>query len=569
MGIPLSQTPFAHFFEKLFSFQKEAKNKIKYSFLKSILNSDALNFIDLKEKEQILYYFESNRINHIDFDELQNLIKNNPSVEKLTACFKIFDNPIHFLDSIQELIHGLLQIDNQSPFLLSYQYLFTQLSAILRQEDKLNITAALLLFRDMQNEQKLSFKGSKTTGIQVMGMLETRLLDFENVIMTSVNEGILPSGKSDHSYITYSLKKDYGLPTHTEKDAIYAYHFFRLLQRTKNCFLIYDNDQTGFNKGDKSRFITYLEVFRKPEINISNIPFALNTSLKKRDLIEIKKNKDIMVQLNALAESGFSPTALTTYISNPIRFYKKYILRVEEEKGVNDVIDARDFGSVVHNTLEDLYKNNSTLTTDKIDVFEKNFEKRLKDNYSEFYASEEYQKGQNRIQYEIARSYIQRFLEIEKNKLQRHRIEILEIEKDLETTISTSKLEVKLKGKIDRIDKCDGNLRIIDLKTGFTNTSDLKFEDFEEIVSDEEKAKIFQTLFYAYLMHKNFDYTEMQAGIISFKNLGSWFMPVKHHKSNLIDTTFLEAFENKLIELITEILSPNIPFLEKESIFES
>jgi hypothetical protein len=569
MGIPLGQSSYANFFDSLFTFQKEANIDVKYNFLKSILNSEILNYADHKEKHQILDYLETKKISSITFDGLDELISTSSLIKKLLVCLKITENPTLFLNNVQELILAILQHQQHSAFLLSYQYLFSQLVMLLKEEKHLSMTAVLLLFRDMQKDQKLSFKGSKTSGIQVMGMLETRLLDFENIIMTSVNEGILPSGKSDNSYITYSLKKDYGLPTHTEKDAVYAYHFFRLLQRSKKCFLIYDNDQTGFNKGDKSRFITYLEVFKNPNIKIETNPFALDTGLEKRRPMRIVKTNDIMTKIKALSDSGFSPTALSAYISNPIKFYKKYVLNVKEQNSINNVIDARDFGSVVHNTLEDLYKNKSVLKLEDLDTFEKNYEENLKKRYSEFYASEEYQKGQNRIQFEIARSYINRFLDIEKKNLKKHPVEIIDIEKKLEAVISTSNSDVKLKGKIDRIDKCNGNLRIIDLKTGFTNTSNLKFDDFEDIVSDEEKAKIFQTLFYAYLFYRNYKVKEIQAGIISFKNLGSWFMPVKHIKNNLIDEEFLKAFESKLLQLINEILDPNIPFIEKESIFES
>jgi hypothetical protein len=569
MGVPLAQSSHAVFFDNLFTFQKEGKKEIKYNFLKSLLNYDILDVIKDNEKHQILSFFQSNRVHSMTLLELKKNSFSNIFIEKLIECLTIAESPVIFISSVLDLINEAHQLHRESPFLLGYQFLFSELKDILQEEKKLSITAALLLFRDMQKDQKLSFKGSKTSGLQVMGMLETRLLDFRNIIMTSVNEGILPSGKSDNSYITYSLKKDYGLPTHTEKDAIYAYHFFRLLQRTKKCFLIYDNDQTGFNKGDKSRFITYLEVFRPSHIQLKSEPFLLDTRLDKRSPVKVEKTAEVMNQLKILARDGFSPTALSTYISNPLNFYKKYVLNVKEAIEISEVIDLRDYGTIIHNTLEDLYTGVSFLKLKDVEDFENKYIDQLNTRFNEVYAESEHQKGQNRIHYEIAKSSIGRFLELERKFLKTRKVEIIGLEKYLETIIQISGFEVKLKGKIDRIDKQGDLLRIIDLKTGSVSTSDLKFEDFEEIITDEEKAKVFQTMFYAYLFYKEYNITELQSGIISFKNLSSWFMPIKHHKKNKIDENFIKAFEEKLFELINEILDQDIPFIEKESIFES
>ena len=163
-----------------------------------------------------------------------------------------------------------------------------------------------------------------------------------------------------------------------KKDAIYAYHFFRLLQRAKQGFIVYDNDQSGFNKGEKSRFINYLKIFKSPNLILKEEQFSLSTKLESNNPVEIQKTPEIMSKLVSLCEYGLSPTALTTYILNPILFYKRYVLEVKEPEGVDDVINPRDFGSVMHKTIEEFYdQSNSTLNNEMLDDFSKQSKKIL------------------------------------------------------------------------------------------------------------------------------------------------------------------------------------------------
>lgn len=571
MGLTLQHSPLANVFELLFEVQKQKSDRIQYSFLKSLFSAEIFRDRRFKEHKSILSHLEKHKLTSISFSELMSIKTFGLALKAVLMCVKPYKTAQDFIYALVHLINSLLESIQQpyKVYLLSYQYLVYELESLLKKEKNLSHMAVYLLFRDMQREQKLSFKGSKSSGLQVMGMLESRLLDFETIIMTSVNEGILPTGKTNNSYMTFSLKKTYGLPTHTEKDSIYAYHFFRLLQRCKRCFLIYDNDQTGFNKGDKSRFINYMEVFKHSQHKIKTRPFALSTTLESQNPLQVKKTKEVMAILHQQAERGFSPTALSTYISNPIKFYKKYVLKVKETESIEDVIDARDYGTVLHHTIEKLYKNISELQPSSIAYFENHYLNLLKSEFDKIYAESEYAHGQNRIQFEIAKTSLLRFFTKEKQKLKSGKVDIIEIEEDSEIYVETKHHKVKLKGQIDRIDRYKDNLRIIDLKSGSVSSSHLKFDDFEETISDEEKAKAFQTLFYAYIYSKTHKVEQMQAGIISFKNLDSWFMPVKHIKNTTIDESFLSAFEAKLFQLIDEILDPNIPFLEKESIFDS
>jgi hypothetical protein len=566
MGLPLIQSPITDFFSILIEHHKSNKNTLDYNFLKKLFEHDLLNQAEFFQLQEVMRYLMINNLKSINLEKLKNLSDFNPEINILFKCLEINITPLDFTSALIEFINISLALKENTfrHFLIGFKNVFTALKTTLEEHSHLSFMAFNLIFKEKIESEKLSFKGSKLKGLQIMGMLETRLLDFENVILTSVNEGILPSGKTDNSYITYNLKKEYGLPTHTEKDAVYAYHFFRLLQRAKKCFLIYDNDQSGFNKGEQSRFITYLQVFKSPNHQLTEEQFSLSTQLTAKSLIEIEKTPEILSSILDLAKSGFSPTALTTYILNPILFYKRYILKVKETEQIEDVISHKDFGTLIHNTLENMYNNIGYLDEQKLEVFKKKADDLLKTTFEEVYAKGSYHTGANRIQLEIAKAYLIKFFEKELQSQKKSKTEILSIEETVNSNFKTSKNEVVLKGKIDRVDKHAGDLRIIDLKTGKVEAKHLKFNDFENVISDYDYSKAFQILFYALLYHKKHQCTNIKAGIISFKNLSVWFMPLQFNKIDVIDQDMLTTFEGYLGSLIDEILDPNIPFKEKE-----
>ena len=175
--------------------------------------------------------------------------------------------------------------------------------------------------------ENLSFQGEPLQGLQLMGMLETRVLDFQTVIITSVNEGILPGGKNEFSFIPFDVKKYFGLPTYQEKDAIFSYHFQRLLQRATNIYLIYNTETDGYGAGEKSRFITQLEINNPNILKTIISPKLQQTKFPK---LEIEKTSEVLERLKIVFSEGISPSSLATYIYNPISFYeqkvKKYIV---------------------------------------------------------------------------------------------------------------------------------------------------------------------------------------------------------------------------------------------------
>jgi len=566
MGLPLSYSPFSEVFEFLMAHQKLQKDSIHAKQLLKLISSS----IFAGGQVLISQLLEMDK-RFITYEDIIKLHPKAASLKQLFECLKRYEAPEDFIQSLHQLIKELLASlsTRLTPFLNGYSTILDRLHNTLQEYPGLTIKDMCYLFSTYERDEKLSFKGTQTEGLQIMGMLETRLLDYKNVIMLSVNEGVIPSGKTDNSFVTYTQKKQYGLPTHKDKDAVYAYHFFRLLQRSENCYFIYDDDKSGFNKGEMSRFAKYLQIFKLPQHTQSSEVFLLPTQINTKEKGVIRKTDSILQKLKTLAQSGFSPTALTTYIENPIRFYKRYVLGVREEQEIEDELNHREFGTIVHDTLEYLYSGLKTpLSEEDIADFNLRKEEVLKLNFDKIYAKEAYLKGSNRLKYEIASASISQFLAKEKQHLKKHRITILALEKEVQTTLKTTFHEVKLKGKIDRIDKCNGNrIRIIDYKTGNVVPSDLTIKEWEEVIENYEYSKVFQTLFYALVYSKTAQIDQLEAGIISLKNLNNWFMPVKKGKQLVIDAQLLHEFETYLVQLIDEILDPEMPFVEKESTY--
>ena len=188
-----------------------------------------------------------------------------------------------------------------------------------------------------------------------MGVLETRLLDFDTVILTQANEGILPAKSIDDSWIPYDMKKQFGLPTRDEKNAIFSYHFFRLMYRAKKVYILYDGQGDGLGGGEMSRFVRQwaTQLPENHSMRFFNQSVTLNTVTRQRH--EILKTPSLIKRLQEMAKKGLSATALSNYIADPIRFYNNYVLRISENEELEESIAYQTLGTVIHNTLEELY----------------------------------------------------------------------------------------------------------------------------------------------------------------------------------------------------------------------
>lgn len=583
MGLALKYTPLASFFESILQLHVHNQPDLFYKDVLQICGHPSFKMAFPKESKQLKNYFVENNILNISRTDFFQKFKTTDDAFKkaLQLIFKATENNSNQL--LQNCIDLCLLLKHynqenalQLQYVFSFHKLFLQLKNLTQNTDYIQTNKAFFhVYKDILAHQTLDFQGSPFEGIQLMGMLETRVLDFENIIIASVNEGVLPSGKSENSYIPFDLKIAFNLPTYKDKDAIYAYHFFRLLQRAKNIHLLYNNDASGMEKAEQSRFLRHLEVFPQAKHQYQHHVVSASTKASLQSLQEIPKTPAILKKLKALLANGISPSALTTYIRNPLDFYKRYVLRIDETEEIEEEVSYRVYGNILHDTLQSLYEpfKEKQLKKADIEVFLANYETELHHQFSKHYNADAIKKGKNLIAFEIAKQQCERFLKQELKSIENHELQIISIEETRKIPLKVKNLDfpIFLKGKADRVDLLDGTFRIIDYKTGKVQQNELVVEnEWDNFTEDYKYSKAFQVLFYGLLFKDEAKHKTMESGIFSFKNLNEGFLKFGkktgkgHQKEHEISDEIMHDFEMHLSELIQEIVNPEIPFTEKE-----
>ena len=286
-----------------------------------------------------------------------------------------------------------------------------------------------------------------------------------------------------------------------------------------------------------------------------------------------------MERIEEVANKGFSPSSLTSYIRNQIDFYYQKILKVKQFEDVEETVASNTLGTVVHNALEDFYKPiiGQFLTVEILQDLKKKIEKTVTHHFKDIYKEGDLKSGKNLIIYEIAKRYVLNFLNLEIADVKDgNKIKILEIESDdnrVKLEIPELDFPVYLTGKVDRVDEYNSVTRIIDYKTGKVEQGKVNIVDWEELNTDYDKySKPCQILAYAYMMNAKNPFTNpVEAGIISFKNLNNGFLKFgvkesthSRKKDELISKETLDNYFVELKKLILEICNPDIDFIEKE-----
>jgi CRISPR/Cas system-associated exonuclease Cas4 (RecB family) len=435
----------------------------------------------------------------------------------------------------------------------------------------------LRLFRQYARGEKIPFAGEPLKGLQVMGVLESRNLDFKNVFILSLNEGVFPSAGNQGSYIPYSIRKTYGLPTPEHQGAIYAYLFYRAIQRSENVFLFYNSEPDVLGQGEMSRYLQQLIYESKLKIN----EHVLHNPVQPRPITPIVVNKEESV-LKALARlnegtirsRGLSPSALNTYLECRLKFYFKYLAKVREPDIVEEEIDPRILGNFLHSVMEGFYhrlrekKKNQTIDADDFDLLEGRLDKLIDEAFIKEYYLDPRQpvayEGQRVVVREVIKRFAKKIIEYDRQYVP-FTMEALEQNAWMyNIKISHSPGFVVLGGTIDRIDKKENEVRIIDYKTG---RDELDFKDVESLFSRDGKRNkaAFQTLLYA-LLYKNNNATsalKIVPGLINRNNLfdDEFQFGLKMNKGYLEDATpMFPEFERHLSTLLEEIFDPKEVF---------
>ncbi len=585
MGLPLSQLPFAAFIHQFFNLKNslQTAGSFYYKDLIAILQSPFTKILLEKKPCDQLYdtIIKNNWVYISPKMIFENLKSSKTQFSKL--LFAKYETNTQLITALHQLtssicthykaIDNLEQLGYTHKFLIVFEELLDLVSKY-PNIDTLKVVQQLL--NEKIKNEKIDFLGEPFKGLQIMGVLESRCLDFETVILTSVNEGILPSGKKGNSFIPYDLKIDLNLPTFKEKDAIYAYHFYRLIQRCTTAHLLYNTEVDEFNSGEKSRFIQQLELETHPNHEIKHAIVTTNSNFNYSPITEISKDESVINKLSQIAQKGFSPSALAAYLRDPLSFYEQYILGVRDSEEVEEEVAANTLGTVIHNVLENFYKpiTGRIITINDIAQMQKHTRSAVEKEFQITYATNQISTGINYITLEVAIEYITKFLKLELAQIKAgNEIHIIAIESDIATQIEVPKLNfpVSIRGKVDRVDRYNGQLRIVDYKTGTVNATDLKIRDWSSLSIDDKRSKALQILMYAYMYCSENTITEpVHGGIISFKKLNDGFLSFGkyaekgNHSNPEINDAIFKSFLVQLEQLIMEICDISIPFIKKE-----
>ncbi len=478
---------------------------------------------------------------------------------------------------------GLKQ-DKDATVALELEYIQAMATALNRLKELIkscpeinDIPSIFQLLKEIMSAESVAFDGEALHGLQLMGVLETRTLDFEKIIILGVNEGVLPSGKSGATFIPFDLKKHFGLPLHLDKDAVYAYHFYRLLQRAKKICILYNSETDAFGSGEKSRFITQLEMelpLKNKNATVTERISTGNISTSSSKSIFIDKNENaIQILIKKLkGKIGLSASAINLYKECSLKFWFKYVGNLAEDEELDEEMKAGTFGDILHKVLENLYAKfvSKKVSSKELHFSDEEINEEINKAYQFHYPEETELKGKNYLATKIIFQYIKKMTRhdatfVRQLEAQQKELILVAVEKDIFTSLSIDfqeePFEINFSGKIDRIDLPNDLFRIVDYKSSVnSDRDDFKFKDFETLFQDPKQNKLFQLFFYSWLCFKeNLSASDkISPCIIPFKNY-------KGHPEYILDKDdfvlkltdeLLKKFEDHLLEFVRELLNP-------------
>lgn len=462
---------------------------------------------------------------------------------------------IGFIEKLKELIKADSHEYEQA--FHAYNLQVKILETIKELDFKMPLTAYQILMKFYVNEFKLSYLGEPLSGIQIMGMLESRSLNFKKLILFGANEGNLPSKPNFQTFIPFDLRAYFKLPGKKNKEAVHAYYFYRLIWGADEVHLIYNANTNDGSSGEPSRYIKQLQYSDiVSEIKFIDLPFNNQDAATR-----IKKNAFILSALDDFMIRGISSTSINDYVNCPFNFVHKNLLKIYEKDEIEEGVKASSFGKIIHSTLEIFYQNkmNRILQEQDYDKLEEVISKILKDIYQELYPKANLTQGRIYINYKVSLSYILRFLRQEKRSIkQGNEIQILGLETKLSIPFTKHSLskEIKLKGTIDRIDSYNGIIRVLDYKTG-TAASYAKKPGIDELFKNPDGDKLLQLYVYALLARQVYADQDIVCDIIYLRDLN------KSYKYELkVSDEKLEEFENQLGLWVAELYDTDMDFVE-------
>ena len=578
MGYSLLQTPAADMIlQWLDCLQQLSENRLRVEAIEKLgqtaylkeyftfLGIDFEGFVHSAKKRNQTYWkkdFILKRFQHPEWKEL----------------FSPYSNTQDLLNRMRKFCIALQNFFYSNFHNYNFESYFHSLEMVLNQLIETNNTSQVLngipliksFLTDLLKTETLDFEGDPTQGLQIMGLLETRMLDFDRVIVTHLNEGQMPAGNRINSFLPFEVKKEFGIPTFLEKEAIYAYHFYRLLQRSQDIYLLYNATQEGLSEGIPSRFIYQLEHFCLPKHHFVKKQLHANLITFPKKEREVAKSPQLLDRLQKIAAEGFSPSSLSLYLRDPLRFYEERVLGIQPILSSESMVSHKDQGTILHGVLESLFTSyqNRDLSEKDYDQMLEKLPKILEAQFESIYGNSTSLQGKNHLVYQVLLAHCNSFLRYEKELVaEGANIQILALEEPfiIDFPLTEFDFPIRLKGTVDRIDKINEQVRIIDYKSGNVEVSSLIIDPAVLQFDDPKMAAAFQVLTYAFQYLQGQPSSTIEAGVYALKTQ-SKYLPLgwKTHTHTLLSLNKLVSFEEFLYNLIKEILNPMINFKEKK-----
>ena len=618
MGYPLSITPIATLINHILTLQTELTNnrdgitQFYYKPLLSILSHSNIQSIYPTSSAKIIDQITRANYIRITTQELHNIIANlNTDDEEkqfFTTLFTSHTSTPELLKYLSDIITQLstfnFQLSTEKEFLYQYNQQLNQLKTLLTPNSSL-LTPNLLrmLIMRLTSSLKVQFKGEPIEGMQIMGLLESRLLDFENIILIGFNDQKVPGNKSVNSIIPYNLRRAYNLPTHEISDAIQAYNFYRTLYHTKNLHLIYDSRNEGA-QNEISRYFYQLQYLLRAPMQQYNYQLQIqntNNETQNNQEITIHKTSEIIDKLNSykISNASLSASRLKDYIACPLRFYFSTIANIKSPNEINETGESSLLGRIYHKAMELYYNQHTTpqsLNPKQIEILVHNaFIEESKSSGRQVQIT-----GFNSLIFNLTHQFITNTIRFDIARYKQNQFSNVQSEVEINQPIN----QINFKGYIDRIDKTDDTINIIDYKTTATPKNEIGIPNIINLFNSYKSShhELFQIILYCHiynssfliphsslkirpLLYKTYELSKSDTQLHNIKlqvpnqlldpnNLLPLDTPLEAISTDKNSCTLIEITEYSLIatpfewlltRMLNNIYNPNIPFATTEN----
>ncbi len=517
--------------------------------------------------------------------ELQSVFQEFPQ-----ELFSLFDSAQHFSSFISFQLESILSMtinvhrtgqhlwDTEAEIAQRLLQSFAGLQQVFSQGFAMELKSVIALMRQTIADTKVSLEGEPVRGLQLMGLQESRALNFKNVIVLSANEGILPSGKQSRSYIPYEIRREF-LTTYRERDSVTAYLFYRLLHQAENVYLLYNTEPDELGGGEKSRFILQLQnelSVTAPHVTFSECIYAVEpTSSMASVPIIIPKTDEMLEKMMSIYNySGLSPSALNTFVNCSLQYYFRYVAGLREQDEMEESMDSGTIGSAVHYALEQIYKPylGKTILPDQLKKSADDrpqIESFIREHLLERFDDAGLKSGKNYLLFKVCVKLTEQFLQEEIKRISGlskfgKQVTLILLETELKSVLIVGDKSVQLAGRADRIDSLEDTIRIADYKT--TSVKKLKPIDadlLDELFVNPEYSKALQLFLYAWMYRRTnmSDQSKLSSGIYWLRDNSKGYDALRTSvQDSSLTNQLLYDFEQKLTEKVSELLSKEMPF---------